>query len=135
MICNISYDNKRQEFEINKHVGQSFSIWESIRMGGSGSQKLIIVEADEVFHPYLKQRNSTKYCNIELRPNGIGLRFRFKLEAIGWFVPFQNLEYEWTEKTLDLKDAETGHFMKLRPSYRSTMNLRFMKKLAELAGR
>ncbi|MDA7854174.1 hypothetical protein N9A68_00630 [Cyclobacteriaceae bacterium] len=134
MILNISYQSKSQERDINVHVGLSYTFWESLKMGGSGSQKLIINDCHEIFDPYLKQLHSTKYCNIELRPKGIGLRFRYKLEAIGWFIPYTTLDYHHEDFSLKIQDQLTGFFMNLKASHRNRINLKFMNKMRQLAG-
>ena len=134
MILNISYQSKSQERDINDHVGLSYTFWESLKMGGSGSQKLIINDCHEIFDPYLKQLHSTKYCNIELRPKGIGLRFRYKLEAIGWFIPYTTLDYHHEDFSLKIQDQITGYFMNLKASHRNRINLKFMNKMRQLAG-
>ena len=133
MILNISYQSKSQERDINDHVGLSYTFWESLKMGGSGSQKLIINDCHEIFDPYLKQLHSTKYCNIELRPKGIGVRFRYKLEAIGWFIPYTDLIYNHEAYNLKLQDQLTGYFMNLKASHRNRINLKFMDKMKLLA--
>jgi len=134
MILNISYQSKSQERDINVFVGLSYTFWESLKMGGSGSQKLIINDCHEIFDPYLKQLHSTKYCNIELRPKGIGLRFRYKLEAIGWFIPYTTLDYHHEDFSLKIQDQLTGFFMNLKASHRNRINLKFMNKMRQLAG-
>ena len=133
MILNISYQSKSQERDINDHVGLSYTFWESLKMGGSGSQKLIINDCHEIFDPYLKQLHSTKHCNIELRPKGIGVRFRYKLEAIGWFIPYTDLIYNHEAYNLKLQDQLTGYFMNLKASHRNRINLKFMDKMKLLA--
>jgi|TARA_B110000046_G_scaffold123224_1_gene129784 hypothetical protein len=132
MILNISYQSRSQERDINDYVGFSYTFWESLKMGGSGSQKLIINDCHEIFDPYLKQLHSTKYCNIELRPKGIGLRFRYKLEAIGWFVPYSALSYDHDEFYIRIQDQITGYFMNVKASHRNRINLKFTKKLKQL---
>jgi len=132
MILNISYQSKSQERDINDYVGLSYTFWESLKMGGSGSQKLIINDCHQIFEPYLKQRHSTKYCNIELRSKGIGLRFRYKLESIGWFIPYSALSYHYDDFNLKIQDQITGYFMNVKSSHRNRINLNFMKKLAYL---
>ena len=132
MILNISYQNKSQEQEINELVGISYTFWESLKMGGSGSQKLFVIDCHEIFDPYLKRLHSTKYCNIELRPKGIGLRFRYKLETIGWFIPYHNLSYEYDIFNLKVKDQITRYFMNLKASSRNEINLKFIEKLKKL---
>ena len=132
MILNISYQSKSQERDINDYVGLSYTFWESLKMGGSGSQKLIINDYHQIFEPYLKQRHSTKYCNIELRSKGIGLRFRYKLESIGWFIPYSALSYHYDDFNLKIQDQITGYFMNVKASHHNSINLKFMKKLAHL---
>jgi len=132
MILNISYQNKSQEQEINLLVGFSYTFWESLKMGGSGSQKLIVIDCHEIFDPYLKQLQSTKYCNIELRPKGIGLRFRYKLETIGWFIPYSNLSYKYDRFYLKIKDQNTSYFMNLKAFNRNQINIKFIEKLKQL---
>ena len=132
MILNVSYQNKSQEQEINELVGMSYTFWESLKMGGSGSQKLIIIDCHEIFDPYLKQLHSTKYCNIELRPKGIGLRFRYKLETIGWFIPYLNLSCENDTFHLKIKDQMTSYFINLKSFNRSKISLKFIAKLKQL---
>ena len=132
MILNVSYQNKSQEQEINELVGMSYTFWESLKMGGSGSQKLFVIDCHEIFDPYLKQSHSAKYCNIELRPKGIGLRVRYKLETIGWFISYHDLSYEYDTINLKVKDQVTGYFMNLKASNRNQINLKFIKKLRQL---
>ena len=132
MILNISYQNKSQDQEMNEFVGISYTFWESLKMGGSGSQKLIVIDCHEIFDPYLKQLHSTKYCNIELRPKGIGLRFRYKLETIGWFIPYLNLSYENDRSHLKIKDQRTDYYMNLKAFNRSQVSLKFIAKLKQL---
>ena len=132
MILNVSYQNKSQEQEINEFVGTSYTFWESLKMGGSGSQKLVIIDCHEIFDPYLKQLHSAKYCNIELRPKGIGVRFRYKLETIGWFIPYLNLSYKYDRFNLKIKDQMTSYFMNLNALNRNRINLKFIKKLNQL---
>ena len=104
------------------------------RKSKSANQKLIINDCHEIFDPYLKQLHSTKYCNIELRPRGIGLRFRYKLEAIGWFIPYTALDYHHEDYSLKIQDQLTGFFMNLKASHRNRINLKFMNKMRQLAG-
>ena len=42
MLLNISYNDIKQKKEIDKLVGKPFSIKERLKMGGIGSEKLII---------------------------------------------------------------------------------------------
>ena len=45
MLLNISYNDIKQKKEIDKLVGKPFSIKERLKMGGIGSEKMIISSA------------------------------------------------------------------------------------------
>ncbi|MFY0686695.1 MAG: hypothetical protein JXQ90_06000 [Cyclobacteriaceae bacterium] len=134
MIENISNYDRDQEYQINGYVGPSYNFWESLKMGGTGSQKFVINSAHEIFEPFLKHIRGTRYCNIELRPKGIGLRFRFRLEAIGWFVPYKQLEFQHDQKQLSLRDKTSGFTMDLIPAHRSPVKTQFINKMRAFAG-
>lgn len=61
-------------------------------MGGIGSPKLTITAAStQIYHLLILDHNS-KTCNIELRPQGIILRFRSLLETYGLIIPYYKLK-------------------------------------------
>ena len=64
---------------------------ERIRLKGIGSGKLIIIDASEEIIELLKLDNNINYCNIELRTNGIIIRFRSLLETYGLVIPYYKL--------------------------------------------
>ena len=47
MLKNVSYNNPKQEDEINNFVGKPFSLIERLKMKGIGSGKLLIVSASK----------------------------------------------------------------------------------------
>lgn len=93
MLENISYTNPEQVQEINKLVGKPFSIWERLKQKGIGSERLKIYDASpeiqEKLHP-----TQLNYCNIEIRPKGIIIRFRHLLETYGFIIPYTDLHLE-----------------------------------------
>ena len=76
MLLNISYNDIEQKKEIDKLVGKPFSIKERFKMGGIGSEKLIISSASVNIRNLLLLDNNINKCNIELRPKGIIVFFR-----------------------------------------------------------
>ena len=58
---------------------------------GSGSPKLLISSASVDIHKLLILDNNQNTCNIELRPNGIILRFRSLLETYAFIIPYYKL--------------------------------------------
>ena len=81
MLLNISYNDIKQKNEIDKLVGKPFSIKKRLKMGGIGSEKMIISSASVNIKNLLLLDNNINKCNIELRPKGIIVFFRSLLET------------------------------------------------------
>ncbi len=92
MLLNISYNDIKQKKEIDKLVGKPFSIKERLKMGGIGSEKLIISSASINIKNLLLLDNNINKCNIELRPKGIIVFFRSLLETYGLIIPYFKLK-------------------------------------------
>ena len=92
MLLNISYNDIKQKKEIDKLVGKPFSIKERLKMGGIGSEKLIISSASVNIRNLLLLDNNINKCNIELRPIGIIVFFRSLLETYGLIIPYFKLK-------------------------------------------
>ena len=92
MLKNISYNDSKVFDEINNYVGKPYTIFQRLRIGGIGSSKLIINKADSKISNLLNLDNNINKCNIEIRPNGIIIRFRSLLETYGLIIPFFKLK-------------------------------------------
>ena len=91
MLVNISYKNLKIEKKINELVGKPFSILENIKKGGIGSPKLFITRCSKEIYDLLHVNESVKFCNIELRPNGIIIGFQSRLEIYALVIPYHKL--------------------------------------------
>ena len=91
MVKNLSYNSKKNRTILFEIVGRAFSLIERIRLKGIGSGKLIIIDASEEIIELLKLDNNINYCNIELRTNGIIIRFGSLLETYGLIIPYYKL--------------------------------------------
>jgi len=91
MIRNVSKRNRDVEKEVNELVGNSYSLFERIRMGGNGSPRLTIIEASHRIKELLLKDSYINYCNIEIRPQGVAIGFRSRLETYAWCIPFNKL--------------------------------------------
>ena len=91
MLLNVSYNDKKITKKIDEAVGKPLSIKERFAMGGIGSPKLHITEASIDIYNLLILDNSTNTCNVEIRPNGIIVRFRSRLETYGLIIPYYKL--------------------------------------------
>ena len=91
MIKNLSYNSKKNRTILSEIVGRPFSLIERIRLKGIGSGKLIIIDASKEIVELLRLDNNINHCNIELRTNGIIIRFRSLLETYGLIIPYYKL--------------------------------------------
>ena len=91
MIKNLSYNSKKNKALLFELVGRPLSLIERFKLKGIGSNKLIITDASKEIVELLRLDNNINYCNIEIRKNGIIIRFRSLLETYGLIIPYYKL--------------------------------------------
>ena len=92
MLCNISYNDPNLKLKIDTTLGKPFTLQQRWKMGGIGSPKLTISSCSKEIYSLLILDHNSNYCNIELRPNGIIIRFRSLLETYGLIIPYYKLK-------------------------------------------
>ncbi|SNZ01623.1 hypothetical protein [Flagellimonas pacifica] len=91
MLLNVSYNDKTITKKIDAAVGKPFTLKERFALGGIGSPKLFITETSIEIQNLLILDNNLNTCNIEMRPQGVIVRFRSLLETYGLVIPFYKL--------------------------------------------
>uniref|UniRef100_UPI00404AA9E6 hypothetical protein n=1 Tax=Flavobacterium sp. TaxID=239 RepID=UPI00404AA9E6 len=91
MLLNISYNDKKVQATIEDLVGKPFGLIDNIKLNGVGSPRLSIDKTSEEIDALLNYDNNRNFCNIELRPKGIIIRFRSLLETFGLIIPYYKL--------------------------------------------
>ena len=91
MLLNVSYNDPKIKEKIDTAVGKPFTLKERWAKGGVGSSKLIISQTSIEIHNLLVLDNNRNTCNIELRPQGIILRFRSLLETYALVISYYKL--------------------------------------------
>jgi hypothetical protein len=91
MILNISYTNKKNSDTIDRILGKSFGFVRRLKMGGIGSPRLNLTDADEEVSKLMNRDNNRNVCNIELRPKGIIVGFRSRLDPYVLLMPYETL--------------------------------------------
>nr|WP_299070769.1 hypothetical protein [uncultured Allomuricauda sp.] len=91
MLLNVSYSDKKVTKKIDEAVGKPFTLKERFALGGIGSPKLFITDANIEIQNLLILDNNLNTCNIEMRPKGIIVRFRSLLETYGLIIPYYKL--------------------------------------------
>lgn len=105
MILDTSYSDRETTRKINSAVGPAFTFTQRWKMGGIGSPRMAIDAISEKYMKYLNAAHYQSNANIELRPKGILVHFRHKLQAYAWIMPYTDLNIEWNETlTLKVKD-------------------------------
>ena len=130
MIRNISYKDKELTADINKTVGKPYSLMQAFRLKGIGSPRLRIREASPNLKKYLPKIENGEFCNIEIRPGGIILRFRYHLDSMGWIIPFHHLILYKSEGYYSIHSE--GDFLKVTPSNSNVSQDSFFEKLQRL---
>jgi rRNA processing protein Krr1/Pno1 len=126
MLLNISYNDPTVKRKIVKAVGRPFSLQQRWKLGGIGSQKLVINSASIDIHNLLILDNNLKSCNLELRPLGIIVHFRSLLETYGLIIPYYKLKiYKGKAKEYSLYIDQ--HYIKIFVD--SEKNHAFFKKV------
>ena len=122
MLFDTSYLDKKITKQINESVGKSFSWKDRWHMGGIGSRRMVITDISEEYKKYLKAEHYETMANIELRPKGIIIHFRHKLQAYSWVMPYEGLQIS-SASCLKLKSV--GMFVALK----NELDQPFIKKL------
>ncbi|MFT6210441.1 MAG: hypothetical protein ACJAYA_000652 [Bacteroidia bacterium] len=91
MIYNISHNTPEIFAKIDKEVGKRFGFFNLFKDGGIGSPKLFVNSSSSEIEELLALDSYTNSCNIELRPTGIIVRFKSKLETFALPIPFYKL--------------------------------------------
>ena len=92
MLINISYNDPSIKNKINSAIGSTFSLKDRWIKKGIGSPRLMIEETSINIHNLLILDQNLNFCNIELRPKGIIVRFRSLLETYGLIIPYYKLK-------------------------------------------
>jgi hypothetical protein len=91
MLVNTSYNENKIIQAIDDLVGKPFGLVDNIKLNGIGSPRLDIIKTSPEIAELLSYDNNRNFCNIELRPKGIIIRFRSLLETFSLVIPFYKL--------------------------------------------
>ena len=131
MIKNLSYNSKKIKTLLLELVGRPLSLIERFKLRGIGSNKLVITDASNEIVELLRLDNNINYCNIEIRKNGIIIRFRSLLETYGLIIPFHKLNIH-KEKSNQYSVFFDSSFVKLHVNKDGEYSF-FRKLIAEKA--
>lgn len=129
MVLNTTYSNKDNDALINDLVGKPYSLWEKIKMHGTGSGRMIIDAVSPKLERALLNGPDINYGNIELRPKGILVRITRRLDNYTWIIPYYQL---YTFKNNGLSIHGQGDFLHFRNDKFLQGNKEFLNKMNDL---
>lgn len=130
MLLSVSFSDAEITRKINTELGSAYSWRERLKMRGNGSPKLILKETSEEISNLMDRDNNRNVCNIELRPKGIIVGFRSKLESYALIIPYEKLVLTTKEGGYLIQKDE--YFLEIKTERKDYSIHRFMKKLAEI---
>jgi hypothetical protein len=130
MLLNVSYNDREISQKIDRELGKPFTLRERFRMGGIGSPKLILKETSLQISNLMNLDNNRNVCNIEMRPKGIIIGFRSRLDVYNLIVPYYKLViFKGESETYTL--YKDHHFFRIMAKPQDKSVHRFIKKILE----
>lgn len=130
MILNTTHLNKKTKKIIADFIGDEFSFFEKLKLGGIGSYKMMIDDSSSAIEKKLNHNQGIDYCNIELRKKGIMVHFQdSNYEKNSWLIPFYKLVIYKTERFSIYSDTT---FLKLIINKNFKLNKSFFQKIGKL---
>lgn len=127
MIKNLTYNVPITKRQIDQAVGKEFSFFQSLKMGGTGSQKFVIEGASDEIIDLLQKDNSTNFAHIGLRPKGIIIRFKSYQETYGLVLSFQEIKV--INEGVNLTIESPDYFVKMKTLNGAPIDLKFLNRI------
>lgn len=128
MIINSTYKNNDDKQIIEDLVGRSFTLFESIKMKGVGSKRMIVDDVSPNLKLLMNTVSDTNYANIELRKNGILIYVNKGLKNFTWAIPYYQLVIY---KTNGASIHAQGKFIHFRNNKTFKENKGFFNKMLD----
>ncbi|WP_299224377.1 hypothetical protein [uncultured Psychroserpens sp.] len=128
MVLDSTHPNKEHKQIINDLIGKPYSFFESFKMGGVGSKRMIIEEVSPNMQQYLNLVSDINYANIEMRSGGILIYINKGLKNFTWIIPYYQLVIY---KTNGASIHSQGKFIHFRNNKTFKENKTFLNKLLD----
>lgn len=129
MIFSTTHTNKEAKELTNDLLGLPFSLYQSLKMGGIGSKRMIIEETSQNIVDYTNKISDVNYANIELRPEGIIVLLNKGLNNYNWVIPFRQLVIYKTDR---LSIHAQGKYICFKNNMLYKENKKFIVKMIDL---
>ena len=129
MIFSTTHINKEAKELTNDLLGLPFSFYQSLKMGGIGSKRMIIEETSQNIVDYTNKISDVNYANIELRPEGIIVLLNKGLNNYNWVIPFRQLVIYKSDR---LSIHAQGKYICFKNNMLYRENKKFIAKMIDL---
>ncbi|MBR9915605.1 MAG: hypothetical protein GYB32_12400 [Algicola sp.] len=126
MILDSTYNNKEHKQIINDLIGKPYSFFESLRMKGIGSKRMMIEKVSPNLESYMNKVSDINYANMEMRPYGLLIYINKGLKNFTWVIPYYQLVLY---KTNGASIHAQGKFIHFRNNKTFKENKSFFRKL------
>lgn len=130
MLLLVSYNDKEITRKIDNELGKPFPLMDRFKMGGIGSPKLILTDTSIQISNLMNVDNNRNVCNIEMRPKGIIVGFRSRLNSYALIIPYYKLVI-YKGKAEEYSIHKDNYFFKFEAHAENKAVHNFMKKLME----
>lgn len=130
MLFEASYYSKKTQKEINELVGAPFSLYKRLAIGGIGSQRLLLSTTSPKIQQLLDKQNTPPYTNLEIRPKGIIMWFRVKLDNWVLVIPYYKMNIFKNTNQLNLYCDSWKCYLSSANNLR--LDMKFVEKLIRM---
>lgn len=128
MIIDVSYTSDENKKKINEFLGKPYSLLQRIKMGGIGSPKLSLLDADDEVSRLMNRDINRNVCNIELRPKGIIIGFRSHLDPYALLMKYRDLKIIKLD-SLTFRIETQENFIEIQSRKRDKAIRKFLERL------
>jgi len=130
VLFDLTNNSREVNRQIDAVVGQAWGILSRKRWQGIASERLVVTNATGKVEQLFGGRFTQHFANMELRPGGIIIRVRYRLEVYGIVIPFAKLTL-FKNNSGEVNIHFDGDKITLRNYQGRAINQHFIKKLLE----
>jgi hypothetical protein len=128
VLYNTTHTNKDADLKINEVIGKAYTFFESIKLKGVGSKRMMVEEVSNDFKNIMNTISDINYGNIELRKKGVLIRINKGLNNYSWAIPYYRLHIYKTE---GFSIHSQGNFIRFTNNKLLKENKKFLDKLLD----
>lgn len=126
MIYSVVRLTKDDKKEINAAIGKPYSLWSRIKQLGIGSSKMLVANYSAHFSDYFGFVQGVRSINVEIRPKGIIIHFKKRVDHYIWVIPYYQLTLYQTSR---LSFYAGGYKLSVFKQYLGISHVKFFNRI------